>query len=305
MTLIKVNHDLKTDWLNRISPILRPGHHTGYRMAPTRWIEASRIIYDHELVIFGGEFIVELDGQKHHCPPNSFLIIPPGKEHKTINISNKPAYRYWVHFDWLCDKSFHKTPLAAYFPAKSHHMLYHIAPEFVPDTIMKGTVPAFTKTLELHKRLCERHNYGNSHEKKTCRAILFELLIELLDQGIPKEEHYDKTHKLTAKVRQMLADTIEDIITKSASEIPSVQKLLAETGYSYAYLSRLFKKSYGISPISYINLLRIERAKLLIEDTNLKISQIAKQLGFESNEYFTRLFHKKVGLSPSEYRERT
>ena len=284
---------------------MRPGHYTGSRQAPTHWIEASRVIYDHELVIFGGEFIVEIDGQKLICPSKSFIIIPPGKEHKTINVSNKPAYRHWVHFDWICDKSFHKTPLAAYSSANPLYKLYHTAPNFVPDIVFKGTVPSFAKILELHRRLCEHHNYGDSHDKKTCRVILLEILIELLDQGTSIAEHYDKTHKLTTKVRQMLSNTIEDIITQSAYEIPSVQKLLAETGYSYAYLCRLFKKAYGISPISYINLLRIERAKLLIEDTDLKISQIARQLGFESNEYFTRLFHKKTGLSPSEYRENT
>jgi len=295
----------QTTWLQKISPVLRPGHHTGYKEAPTFWVEATRSIYDHELVLFGnGDFIVEIDKQKYQCSSKTFIIIPPGKEHKTINVSGRPAFRYWVHFDWTYARDFRNTPIATYLPTKPTERLFHRAPDFVPDIIFTGKMSSFSRVLELHKRLCERHNYGNNHEKLTCRAILLEILLELLDERIHNIVIQDRTQKLTSNIRQMLSDAVDDVTAQTATEIPSVQKLLADTGYSYAYLYRLFKKAYGVSPISYINSIRIERAKFMLQDTVLKISQIARKLGFESHEYFARLFRKSVGLSPSEYREK-
>ncbi len=69
------------------------------------------------------------------------------------------------------------------------------------------------------------------------------------------------------------------------------------------YLTHLFTKDYGISPINYIVAKRIEESKYLLESTDLSMGQIASVVGFSSQSYFSQMFKKLTGVSPSEYRE--
>ncbi|MFD0961033.1 response regulator [Paenibacillus chungangensis] len=79
---------------------------------------------------------------------------------------------------------------------------------------------------------------------------------------------------------------------------------LAEIVYlSPPYLSRMYKQITGQGLLEYINEMRIQRGKLLLKQTDIKIQDIASEVGFESAPYFTRLFRKKTGMTPQEYRE--
>lgn len=66
---------------------------------------------------------------------------------------------------------------------------------------------------------------------------------------------------------------------------------------------RQFKEYSGQSPLQYILEIRMNTAKQLLESTNCSITEIANNVGYENALYFSRLFHKHVGLSPKEYRK--
>ncbi len=72
---------------------------------------------------------------------------------------------------------------------------------------------------------------------------------------------------------------------------------------SQSHLFRLFKKRLGMTPIDYKNHLRIKKAKKLLCDPQCSIGEIADILGFENACYFTRVFKKHSGISPTEYRK--
>lgn len=76
-----------------------------------------------------------------------------------------------------------------------------------------------------------------------------------------------------------------------------------EIGYSEYYLSRKFKKEMGCSFIDYIQNARLERAKYLLTTTTNSIEEISMQLGFGSRSYFTYIFRKNTGKTPSDYRK--
>ena len=85
----------------------------------------------------------------------------------------------------------------------------------------------------------------------------------------------------------------------------SLQNIIDYTGYSQSHLSALFKKHTGMSPLAYFNRLKIERACQLLKDTDLKVNQICLKLGIDDQYYFSRLFSKTMGISPTAYREGT
>jgi AraC-like DNA-binding protein len=87
--------------------------------------------------------------------------------------------------------------------------------------------------------------------------------------------------------------------------IPSVEWLAGQLGISHRYMSDTIKAETGKTAVDQINLYLIEEAKNILLAPNASISETAYKLGFEYPQYFSRLFKKKVGVSPKEYIEST
>jgi transcriptional regulator GlxA family with amidase domain len=76
-------------------------------------------------------------------------------------------------------------------------------------------------------------------------------------------------------------------------------------GVSGSYLNRLFKQELGLSPWDYLNRFRVGQAKELFRQTHGSVKSISGQVGFKDPKYFSRVFRKLTGLSPSEFREQS
>lgn len=74
-------------------------------------------------------------------------------------------------------------------------------------------------------------------------------------------------------------------------------------GMSLSTFNRNFKKEFQESPVNYINHQRIERAKELLQQDALSIAEVAYDVGFNDPLYFSRLFKRKMNMSPSQFRE--
>lgn len=89
---------------------------------------------------------------------------------------------------------------------------------------------------------------------------------------------------------------------KHIDEDISVKKLSEKLFINKSYLSEIFKQQVGMTVLEYITMVKMERAKKLLQEGNLKNYQIAEILGFQDNEYFGRLFKKYTGVLPKDYR---
>ncbi|MGF7180317.1 helix-turn-helix domain-containing protein [Tunturiibacter psychrotolerans] len=69
------------------------------------------------------------------------------------------------------------------------------------------------------------------------------------------------------------------------------------------HLATLFTKATGLSPHQYVLRVRIERAKIHLADDRLSIAEVSKLVGFRTQEHFTKVFRKVVGVTPSKFRE--
>jgi len=84
----------------------------------------------------------------------------------------------------------------------------------------------------------------------------------------------------------------------------SIQMIADNVHFSQTYLCSFFKKSTGNTLNEYITDVRIEKAKKLLQDNSIKLYEVALRIGFTDSNYFSTLFKKVVGCSPSEYREK-
>lgn len=83
-----------------------------------------------------------------------------------------------------------------------------------------------------------------------------------------------------------------------------VAAMAARSGLPERSFERRFRKATGMSPLEYVHTLRLEEAKQLLEATSLPVEAIAGECGYEDAGYFSRLFSRRVGLSPLQYRRR-
>lgn len=98
-----------------------------------------------------------------------------------------------------------------------------------------------------------------------------------------------------------MSDIVRYVEQNYASDL-SLQEVAGKFYVSREYVSRKFKQEYGINFSDYIGNIRIEKAKLLLQNPNLKLSQISEMVGFHDVKYFSKVFKKQVGSSPKDYR---
>jgi transcriptional regulator GlxA family with amidase domain len=84
----------------------------------------------------------------------------------------------------------------------------------------------------------------------------------------------------------------------------SRQEIAEAIGVTESYLSRIFRQELGLSPWEYLARYRIRQARQLLRATNDSVADIAVRVGFDDQAYFTRVFHKYAGCSPTVYRRR-
>lgn len=85
----------------------------------------------------------------------------------------------------------------------------------------------------------------------------------------------------------------------------SLTQLAAEACLSKYHFLRLFRRAYGLSPYQYIQHLRLEKARILLADSLMPVTDLAGLLGFENSQSFSRLFYQRMGLYPTQYRLRS
>jgi AraC-like DNA-binding protein len=86
--------------------------------------------------------------------------------------------------------------------------------------------------------------------------------------------------------------------------ILTIEVLANQACYSISRYSELFKQKTGYSPIQFFIRLKIQKSCEYLYFTNLNIKEICKEVGFDDPYYFSRMFKKQIGVSPSEYRKK-
>jgi AraC-like DNA-binding protein len=98
------------------------------------------------------------------------------------------------------------------------------------------------------------------------------------------------------------ARQLSDYIEKNLARISSLSDVCEAFHYSKNYIIRIFNKEFGLSPIQYINDVRIKRAMYLLETTSRSVKEIMEECGYSDYPYFYKRFVRRTGLSPLRWR---
>lgn len=122
------------------------------------------------------------------------------------------------------------------------------------------------------------------------------------DFSLQPKEAQDKDEKAETIKNQVLADHIRVYLETHYMEDISLQDAAEQLHYSDAYFCRFFKQNFDKSFIMYLSELRIEKAKELLADITVNIKEIGQKVGYRDSSYFTKVFKRITGVTPSEYR---
>lgn len=98
-------------------------------------------------------------------------------------------------------------------------------------------------------------------------------------------------------------EMVRKYIERNYSEHITLDDLANACFTSKYYMSHIFKKDLGVSPIKYLIIKRIEESKVLLRTTDLTIAEVSEKVGYENITYFIQTFKKVVGKSPKEFRQ--
>lgn len=110
-------------------------------------------------------------------------------------------------------------------------------------------------------------------------------------------------HDKLSKKYHIIKSGVE-LLRKEWNQKEKIKKYADVCGISESGFYTFFKEWAGESPIDYRNNIRITAAKSMLENSNLRISEIAYTVGFDDQYYFTRIFKKRIGMSPKEFRNK-
>lgn len=143
--------------------------------------------------------------------------------------------------------------------------------------------------LRDHEALERAVLFGQGNNHAECMSLLYRLLTRLSDND-------------THAVPPLLGPAIRYMEQHFDDPLLSNEVLAHAAGISEVYFRRLFKESYGVSPGRYLQRVRIEKARALLESTNDSITQIAAASGYSSVYCFCRAFRQQTGSTPGAYR---
>ena len=96
--------------------------------------------------------------------------------------------------------------------------------------------------------------------------------------------------------------SILEFVQKHYQEDISLQDIAHVSNYSDAYFCKLFKQCFDKNFTTYLTELRVEKAKQLLKDMAVNVKEISELVGYRDSNYFTKVFKRMAGVTPSEYR---
>lgn len=244
-------------------------HH--YRQRTTG-IDQYVLIY----CVDGSGFYV-VDGKRYEVHHNQFFVLPAGIPHEYGATEGQSWTIYWLHF-------------------RGEHAHIYAEGADTPQTISVKLTSRISERIGLFEEILNTLQTGEDVEDlRYASSLLHYFLASMRYLKQYRRANGDTSIDIVEQAIHYMRENIEQHI--------AMDDVLHYVGYSQSHFTSLFKRKKGMSPLSYLNRLKVEYACKLLQTTDLRVNQICFKVGFEDPLYFSRLFSKVMGMSPIKFRE--
>ncbi|MEQ1828972.1 MAG: AraC family transcriptional regulator, partial [Pirellula sp.] len=227
-----------------------------------------------------------LDGMIVELPGSHFAVIPPNRPHRGLHDIRRPATLMGIMFDLNGPDASRHSPFSS---TDSHWMSGQFESGALQSRRMNNELIKSIKHLPHDFSAIDR---SDAFTTVSLRLAICSILLDVAKQ-MDSAPFVEPKYLVQAAIRFMESHLAETI---------SVEHIAKEVGCSRARLFELFKESVGMTPNDYWVRLRINLAQKLLKKTNKSILEIAMDCGFSTSQYFSNVFRKYTGVSPSDYR---
>lgn len=250
---------------------------------PVHWHDELEIIY-----VKSGFLTVNISGENYIGKPGDAFVVSPGNLHFMGSQTGTVDYfTFLFPLKYIAFRSDDMLDDKLIEPLNSGHLM--ISPE-IKDTVKEQCEQlARVYAAEIDK---SESKITSQIRKK---IILLQFIHELWKKGFIVEN--DTTGRNTVE-KEMVSYIQQNYMGKI---------LLREFGEQFhlseKYISRYFKEHFHITLSQYVTYLRLEHAKQMIQETDISVTEVAMQSGYQNISYFIRSFKKTYGVSPLKYRK--
>lgn len=268
------------------------------------WVHFARCIDEYILyVIRDGNMYLQEDGVRYHLKPGDFFILEPGLLHEGYQ---KAAcdyyYAHFMHPDIGRYAGDDAAAMALLSEKRKKSLISYNLDEKDPTDPVTYLPKHFHLSGGEYKSqlrsFVECYDSREEHYKRRVSAALHGFLLDVAHEhllaGICADgKKVRKSEKIAEELLRYLNQNYRMKLT--GREIEEMFDV------NFDYINRVFSKMTGSPIFTYINILRIYNAKQLIATTDLPFSEIGYLVGIEDRYYFSKLFRKLTGTSPTEY----
>lgn len=246
------------------------------------------------IIILQGKGSILIEGKKKDVKEGQLIILNPGVEHRSISegSSDPPLVECCLGFTDVEFKNCKKNQLPLFRGEEAVLSL----PEEQKQKI-------FTLCGDIYYETCHCEA-GRSMMLKACLIQLLCMIERLrrqeeaMERSIPSNRYEFKSMS-----RKYIVENIMKYMEENYQEKISLDQIADNMYLSTYYISKLFKKETGDTPINYLIRLRMKKAReILEEDPSCTIRSVAEAVGYEDAYHFSKLFKKYYGISPLYYR---
>ena len=258
----------------------------------TNW-SANISRHDHYEMVYikKGSATFVIDGIDVNMSPNSVIIIKPQKAHKFI-VRSESCELIVLYFTLNNQKDTNSH-------ASLHDFVEYIEDEAVGSHIYMKLSKKNDIIHVMNRILRERMKMQIWGDFLSCLLIM-ELFV-LLSRTLKQEwEQSNKNRNL--KLHELL-NIAKEYIDNNYEKDLTLSQVAKYIYLSDSYFAHSFMDKFGISPKSYILKIRIEEAQELLENTDMKISDVARSVGFSSQQRFNDIFKKCTDMTPLHFRQ--
>ncbi len=220
------------------------------------------------------------------------------KPNEYHNIWANGAFADVVIISFICSDS-----AMSFFKNRLLRVTKHQA-EFI-DRLLELSEDAFSDPPDiLYQTRLRLRRDAKFASRQLIKINLEALLIDMIRENDIIENEARKNENADKKNAELICDSIINFLSERVYSNVYLDEVCESICFSKSYLNSVFREGTGFSIMDYYVHLKLERAKILIDEGKLSFSEIAAKLSFSSVHYFSRLFKSKLGITPTEYRTR-
>ncbi|HEY9062880.1 MAG TPA: AraC family transcriptional regulator [Pseudobacteroides sp.] len=276
-----------TGYIPAIVKTLERIHDRSWSMEPNMH-EFFEMVY-----IKKGHAVFEISGQPVPIGPNDIVIIKPNQSHRFVVKSEEDCEFIVLSFKFINQSSseFSEVPLEDFLNFVSSKE---------SGAFISLKVSQRNEIITILNRILKERQNNDIGSDFLDHLLVMELFVYI--SRALKMEWESSIMGKSMKVKELIKISVNYINNNFERDI-TISDIAKYVFLSPSYFARAFKEEMGTSPINYLLKVRIERAKEILADESLKISDIAYEIGFSNQQRFNEIFKKYTKMTPLKYRK--